>query len=104
MGNLFESFPVTTILVAFKFSHHFSVLFFTNVPSIISRCCKNNLIVLHKRKYLTNGIFSIQAKQCFSVLPHSVILNAIQYFSEAMRDHFGAETFEHQVSFELLAK
>ena len=30
---------------------------------------------------------------------HRVILNAIQYFSEAMQDHFGADLFEHQVSF-----
>ena len=41
----------------------------------------------------------MQAKQCFSVLHYSVILDAIQYFSEAMQDHFGAESFEHQVSF-----
>lgn len=29
---------------------------------------------------------------------HSVILDAIQYFSEAMQEHFGAGAFEHQVS------
>lgn len=39
------------------------------------------------------------AKKCFSVLHHSVILNAIQYFSEAMQDHFGTHAFEYQVSF-----
>ena len=41
----------------------------------------------------------IITKQYFSVLHRSVILDAIQYFSEAMQEHFGADAFEHQVSF-----